>query len=141
MTENDFRVKYCELMEYYQYLEMRLKFICAASLADEEKGWFERLYDYDSDPFGLLLQKIKEYQKQKNNPMLSQDDFAALDEIRQKRNYWAHQCFGGLNPIVFNRGQLRRAEYGNLLISDLNEAIEWDKQLTEMSSNNDIEFK
>ena len=42
MTENDFRVKYCELMEYYQYLEMRLKFICAALLADEEKGWFGR---------------------------------------------------------------------------------------------------
>ena len=35
--EISFRVKYCELMEYYQYLEMRLKFICAALLADEEK--------------------------------------------------------------------------------------------------------
>ena len=141
MTENDFRVKYCELMEYYQYLEMRLKFICAALLADEEKGWFERLYDYDSDPFGLLLQKIKEYQEQKNNPQLSKDDFVALDKIRQRRNYWAHQCFGGLKPIVFNHGQEKRAEYGNLLISDLNEAIEWDKRLTEISSNNGMEFK
>ena len=51
MTENDFRFKHSELIEYYQYIEMRLKAICAAILADEEKSWiynnlFARKCDY-----------------------------------------------------------------------------------------------
>ena len=47
MTESEFRFKYSELIEYYQYIEMRLKGICATILVltDEDKGWFERLSD------------------------------------------------------------------------------------------------
>ena len=30
MTENDFRVKHSEIIEYYQLIEMRLKGICAS---------------------------------------------------------------------------------------------------------------
>ncbi len=37
MTETEFRVKHSELIEYYQLIEMRLKGICAALLADGEK--------------------------------------------------------------------------------------------------------
>ncbi len=54
MTESDFRFKHSELIEYYQYIEMHLKAICAGFLADEEKGWFERLSDYETDSFGNL---------------------------------------------------------------------------------------
>ena len=41
MTEADFRFKHSQLIGYYQFIEWRLKAICAAMLADEEKGWFE----------------------------------------------------------------------------------------------------
>ncbi len=131
MTENEFRIKYCELLEYYQYVEMRLKFICASLLADEEKGWFARLDDFESDPFGALLQKTVEYQKKKNITILSHDDFATLDEMRIKRNYWAHQCFSGHRHVTFKKGELKNQMYANMVISDLNEAIEWDGKLTE----------
>ena len=59
MTETEFRVKHSELIEYYQLIEMRFKSACAGLLADEEKGWFNRLDDYESDPFGKLIQKFK----------------------------------------------------------------------------------
>ncbi len=131
MTENEFRIMHSKLIEYYQLIEMRLKAICATISANEEKGWFERMGDYENDPFGVLLQKTKDLQKQINVPFLSKDDFTGLDKIREKRNYWAHQCFGGLHPIVFYRGKLKNPGYGEAINADLNDAIEWDRRLAD----------
>ncbi len=75
MTETEFRSIHSEIIEYYQYIEMRLKFICAALLPDGEKSWVERIDDYDSDPFGTLLHKIKEVQTQRRVEVLKEDDF------------------------------------------------------------------
>ncbi len=141
MTEDEFRIMHSRLIEYYQLLEMRLKFMCAAFLADEERGWFERLDDYESDPFGLLTQKIKDLQKQTNTIQLTQDDFSTLDSIREKRNYWVHQCFGGRNPITFYRGQLRYNGYAKKIIEDFNEAVDWDKKLTDIACATEIEYR
>lgn len=130
MTENDFRFKHSELIEYYQYIEMRLKAICAAILADEEKSWIQRLDDYESDSFGTLLKKINEIQEKKQINVLTKDDLSQLDNLRITRNYWAHQCFGGKRPIIFKKEIVNRNEYANKIISDLNDAIAWDEKLT-----------
>ena len=135
MTESEFRNKHSEIVEYYQYIEMRLKFLCAALLADREKGWIERLDDFNSDPFGALLHKIKEIQTQKHLEVLKEEDFAALNEIREKRNYWIHQCFSDNNHVIFQRGQLRDSIYGKMIISDLETAIQWDEKLVEFRKN------
>lgn len=58
MTESDFRFKHSELIEYYQYIEMRLKFICANFLAKDEQEWFDRLVDYETDSLGKLIKKM-----------------------------------------------------------------------------------
>ena len=141
MTEDEFRIMHSRLIEYYQLLEMRLKMMCAAFLADEERGWFERLDDYESDPFGLLTQKIKDLQKQTKTIQLTQDDFSTLDSIREKRNYWVHQCFGGRNPVIFYRGQLRHNGYAKKIIEDFNEAVEWDEKLTEIARATEIKYR
>ncbi len=132
MTETEFRVKHSELIEYYQLIEMRLKGICAALLADGEKGWIERLGDYEADPFGLLLRRIKELQEQKQVTLFTQEDYAMLDDMRKTRNYWVHQCFGLPNPVIFHKGEVRSLGHKAKLISSLNEAIDWDIKLTEI---------
>lgn len=129
MTENDFRFKHSELIEYYQYIEMHLKGICAAILADEEKSWIERLDDYESDSFGTLLKRIKEIQEQKHINVLTKDDLTQLDRLRITRNYWAHQCFGGKQPVIFKKERVNRNDYATKIITDLDEAIEWDEKL------------
>ena len=141
MTENEFRIEYSRLIEYYQYIEMRMKFMCAGFLADEEKGWYERIFDYDSDPFGVLIQNIRKLQKETHNILLSDKDLAKLDEIREKRNYWIHQCFGGMNPIIFYEGRLRHQGYAKKLLDDLNEAIEWDAKFVEIARATEIKNK
>ena len=132
MTETEFRVKHSELIEYYQLIEMRFKSACAGLLADEEKGWFNRLDDYESDPFGKLIQKFKEIQRQKQLSILSQADFVKLDELREKRNYWVHQCFGGQEPIVFRNGNVRETKYAIKITQDLDDAVEWDEKITKV---------
>ncbi len=132
MTETEFRVYHSRLIEYYQLIEMRLKCICAELLADEERGWFERLRDCETDPFGLLIQKTKDIQNQKHIVLLSQDDFKGLKELKEKRNYWAHQCFGGLNPITFSSEGTVKSIWGiQKIISDLEDAMKWDETITE----------
>lgn len=140
MTESEFRIKHSELVEYYQYIEMRLKFICAAFLADNERGWLERLDDIDPDPFGTLIHNIKEIQEKRNVEVLKDEDFVALDEIREKRNYWVHQCFGGRHPIVFLHDQLKSPGYGSMIISDLDTAIMWDEKLVEIGKHPALKF-
>ena len=132
MTEKEFRVKHSELIEYYQLIEMRLRFICADLLADKERTWFERLDDYESDPFGLLIHKIKEIQSQKQIAALTQDDFDSLAELRKTRNYWVHQCFGIHNPITFRNGEVRNKGYEDRINADFDKAVEWDEKLTKV---------
>lgn len=139
MTETEFRFKHSQLIEYYQYVEMRLRFICAALLADEERTWFERLDDYGADPMGKLIWKLDEIQKSIGSGFLSEEDIAELNELRANRNYWCHQAFSGDFHVTFRRDAvkremvLRRPEYAKKIADDLNAAIEWDEKLTNVS--------
>ena len=131
MTETEFRLRYSELIEYYQYIEERLKYICAQLLADADKGWFNRLNELESDPFGMLIRKIKQLQNEKQMIVLDDKEIRELDDMRNSRIYWIHQCFGGMSsPVIFRKGELRRPEHAKKLKEDLSMAIEWEEKLT-----------
>ena len=129
MTETEFRVNHSTVIEYYQYIEMRLKGICTAIYSNSMTDWFQRLNDYDGDPLGKLIQKIHVAQEEKIRIVFSAEEFNDLDRIRQARNFWCHQCFGGDFHIIFKNGVVKQPEYAKKLVSDLREAIEWDERL------------
>ena len=131
MKQTDFYKNYCELITYYQCIEVHLKGLCALLLADEERGWFDRLEDYESDPLGKMIQEIQSLQVKKNCVLFSPEEFEALNTIRQSRNLWVHQCFVGYSHVTFRNG-IVRAPYGEMLAADLNEAIYWDQKITEI---------
>ena len=131
MTETEFRINHSKIIEYYQYIEMRLKVICAGLLSDEERTWFDRLNDYESDPLGKLIRKIKKTQRQKNMGLLTTKDFKALKSIREARNYWAHQCFGALEHVTFKNDAVKNQEYANRILADLNAAETVDQELAD----------
>lgn len=132
MTETEFRLNYSRLIEFYQYIEERLEYICAHLLADEEKDWFCRLNDLESDPFGMLIRKIQQLQNDKRIILLNDEEIKELNDLRNIRNYWIHQCFSGMSsPVIFRKGELRRPENAKKLLADLSVAIEWDEKLTE----------
>ena len=145
MTETEFRFKHSQLIEYYQYVEMRLKFICAALLADEERPWFERLDDYGTDPMGKLIQKLADIQKSIGREWLTEAETAKLNALRADRNYWCHQAFSGDLHVTFRKDAakremvLKRPEFALKIVNDLNAAIEWDEKLTDVSRAIDAE--
>ena len=133
MTETEFRIKYSELIEHYQYIEERLKYICMAIIVDEQNEWLSALHDVEFDYFGILVTRIQSLQTQKKIDLLSREDIEELDKLRKTRNYWVHQCFGGLeNLIIFKNGELKNPAYGKKISNDLSEAIRWEKKLADI---------
>lgn len=133
MTETEFRIMHSRVIEYYQYIEMHLRGICAALLADAEKDWFERLGDYEADPLGKLIRQIKHLQEEKHLALFTPSDFEALDGVRNARNYWAHQCFSAIiMPVTFLKGNVRRSEITARIELDFQDAVEWDKKIVEI---------
>ena len=134
MTETEFRVKHSQLIEYYQSIEEKLKYICANLMADEQNEWFRNLNDVESDPFGMLVTRIQSIQAQKKTILLSPEDIDSLNKLRNTRNYWVHQCFGGLwSSVIFKKGELKNPEYGKRILNDLSEAIEWERKLVDIN--------
>ena len=133
MTEEEFRINHSKIIEYYQYIEMRLKGICAKLNEDDGRSWYALLMDYDLDPLGRLLKQIRELQNIRSVVLFPEDDLEALDEIRIARNYWVHQCFGGTMPVTFKRGVVKNTNYSERIIADLKTAIEWDEKITKVS--------
>lgn len=132
MTENEFRIIHSELIEYYQYIEMHLKGICADYLQNEDKDWFESLEEYQSDPFGSLIKKIENIQKNIKNPALTPTDMQELNKMRKERNYWVHECYGGKNSVgFFPNGEMKRKENAVRIKQALNDASTWNEKLTE----------
>ena len=77
-----------------------------------------------------MIHELRRIQKEKKASVLIQDDLEKLDAIRKRRNYWVHQCFGGSYPLVYDKGVMRRSLELEKMVSDLNDAIEWDEKLT-----------
>lgn len=138
MTEIEFRFKYSELIQFYQYIEERLKYICSHLLANEGKDWFNNLLDIECDPFGMLIKKIEQLQEEKQIFILSDNDIKDLKDLKETRNYWVHQCFGGIttSPVIFKKEELKNPYHGTKLITDLNVAIEWEDRLVERLREN-----
>ena len=131
MTEEVFRTRHSEIVEWYQYIEMHLKGICVALTMDEDKSWFNSLDDFDSDPLGKLILKIKTLQEEKKINLFSASDFDSLDTLRLSRNYWIHQCFSADHHVIFKRGMVRDVEFAKRINEDLRDAMDWDEKIVE----------
>jgi len=133
MTETAFRVHHSELIEYYQNIEMRLKGICAALGANNSGSWFQRLDDYELDPLGKMIQEIRSIQDRSKPDLFSPEDYQALSDLRQTRNYWVHQCFVSSDScVVFKNGEVKRMDKAKKISEDLRNAREWEKKLTKI---------
>ena len=129
MTETEFRISHSKIIQYYQLIEDRLRGICAAMLADDDRNWYDRLDDYGTDALGKLIYQVQMIQKNGQFDFLSDEDIEGLHELRKNRNYWCHECFIGDLPITFKNGNVRRPVHCERLAKDFDEAVRWDEKL------------
>ena len=140
MTETEFRLKHSELIEYYQLIEMRLKDIFASLCAENEKDFLKFHNQVKRQSLNKLIKRVREKIETHPYKCLSKEEFDQLDRIKTRRNYWCHQCFPvdyvGDQPVVFVRGKtpdervVNISQYADDIESDLQDAIKWDDQLT-----------
>ena len=90
MTRENFKLMHSELIMDVQCIERDLKLIYAGM----HSGNFEKNLDVlEKANLGTVIKKLKELDYSDGNPCLSERDYALLEQIRDIRNYWCHQCY------------------------------------------------
>ena len=110
-----------------------MKCLCAALSSDEGANWFQKLDDYDSDPLGKMIQLLQAVQQQKHLEILTPAELLSLNDLRENRNWWVHQCFTDTEKhVTFNKGKLRKPVYEDMLKRDFEKASKWEDKITEI---------
>lgn len=90
MTRDKFKLIHSELIMQVQLIENDLKLIYAGM----HKGNFDKNFNMlEKSNLGTVIRKLKELDYSDGHPDLSKKDYEVLEQIREIRNYWCHQCF------------------------------------------------
>lgn len=90
MTRDKFKLIHSELIMQVQCIENDLKLIYAGM----HSGDFDDNLDMlEKANLGTMIRKLKSLDYSDGYPYLSEKDYKLLEQIREIRNYWCHQCF------------------------------------------------
>lgn len=104
MTRDKFKMIHSELIQQVQCIENNLRVIYAAMC----KGNFKsNLQSLNKANLGKIARELEELDYSDDFPELSEDDYEVIDEIRNIRNYWCHQCY---LDFVYIQNDLQREQ-------------------------------
>ena len=105
MTRDQFKLIHSELIMHVQLIENDLRLIYASMKA----GVFEDNYDnLEQANLGKIIRALKELDNSDGAPELSDKDYETLNQIREIRNYWCHQCYLDYIYIVDDNAQEKK---------------------------------
>ena len=105
MTRDQFKLIHSELIMQVQLIENDLRLIYASMKA----GVFEDNYDnLEQANLGKIIRPLKELDNSDGAPELSDKDYETLNQIREIRNYWCHQCYLDYIYIVDDNAQEKK---------------------------------
>ena len=109
MTRDDFKILHSELVMYCQCIEFDLKRIYSGM----STGDFDENMDMlETSNFGRTLMALKKLDYSDGRPDLSESDYETLNQIREIRNYWCHQCY--IDYIYIANDYQREQEFQRL---------------------------
>ena len=109
MTSNDFKILHSEIMMYFQCIEYDLKRMYSGM---STAGFDECMDMLETSNFGNVLKKLKKLDNSDGDPYLNEADYELLDQIRDVRNYWSHQCY--LDYVYIQSDYDREARFQRL---------------------------
>ena len=90
MDRKTFKLIHSELIQQVQCIESNLKIMYAAML----KGNFKNnLMSVEKMNFGKIARELERLDNSDEMPEFNEDEYNTIDEIREIRNYWCHQCY------------------------------------------------
>ena len=119
----DFRQLHSELIAEYQLVEEKLRFIY---LYLDKYGFnlgleFVRYWDsLNKESIGELIKLINKKSKEHKIIVFNKELLDLIDKVREKRNFWCHQCY---LKIVFRRnGESKLKDLEERMNSDMDDA-------------------
>ena len=110
MTRDKFKLIHSELIMQVQCIEHDLKFIYAGM----HSGDFDKNLDMlEKANLGTVIKKLKMLDYSDGHPELSKQDYDLLEQIREIRNYWCHQCF--LDYVYINDDNRREYKFQQIV--------------------------
>ena len=85
-----FKMVHSELIMSMQYIEQDLKLIYAAVKGGDFQANFDEL---DNMNLGSVIKEFQALDNQTGFAQFSNESYDLLNEIREIRNYWCHQCY------------------------------------------------
>ena len=140
MDYTTFKLIHSELIMSVQYIEQDLKLIYSI-LKD---GKFNDNYsDVEAFPLGKILKVLHKVDTEFGLSKIKEKDYELLNEIREIRNYWCHQCYIDFHYIedpqahenAFQKVAARLHE-DELRVYELQQKIERIRKRTEKSQHN-----
>ena len=129
----NFKCVHSELLMWMQYIEQDLKIIYATI----KDGKFEDNYLVLKEaPLGRILKEFKELDAEKGFAKIKPEEYEVLEEIRERRNYWAHQCYLDFHYIE-NELEKRKAfdELKKQLSQDEDKIFELQRRIQKLREN------
>lgn len=125
MLLDKFRITHSTLIEHYQYIEAHLEGIYATVAG---KSFHEGIKEVEKDSLSGVVREIKEIERERGIRIFSQEEYAQLRQIIERRNFWCHCCYFDLS---FDRqtGGLAKVRDVQQLLEDLRTAEQWREQL------------
>ncbi len=125
MLLNEFRIAHSTLIEHYQFIEAHLEGIYAAISG---KSLREGLRDVERDSLSGVVREIRGIEKEKRIKVFEAEEYAQLDKIIERRNFWCHSCY---YDMAFDRetGGLAKITDVQKLYADLKTAEQLREQL------------
>ena len=73
-----------------QYIVQDLKLIYSILKGGE---FYDNYSDVENSPLGKLLKSLREMDQELGYSKIKENDYELLNQIREIRNYWCHQCY------------------------------------------------
>lgn len=90
MDYDTFKLIHSELIMSVQYIEQDLKLIYSILKGGE---FYDNYSDVENSPLGKLLKSLREMDQELGYSKIKENDYELLNQIREIRNYWCHQCY------------------------------------------------
>lgn len=90
MTLEQYRINHSLLIEQYQWIEYDLEGLYAAL---SEDPFHEAIREIEKDSIGGVVRELRRIEAAQNLRIFSPEEYAELDQIRERRNYWCHVCY------------------------------------------------
>ena len=121
MILKDFRVTHSTLIEHYQFIEAHLEGIYAAISG---KNFVDAVTEVEKNSISGVLREIRAVEKEKGLRIFTEDEYAQLRQLTERRNFWCHCCYFEM-AFDHQTGGPAKVRDVQALFQDLKEAEQW----------------